>query len=194
MRLGLALWLVPVAANSSASATKDRVLIVLNNTARVPGSGPATGVRACEYTEPCEVFTAAGLEFHVASPLGGVAPIDPRSGSAEQVRRLPTAAVGAVCHGAAGLLSARRPDGSLWIAGRRVNGFTNAEESAAGMTSVVPFMLEDRLRAGGGRFESSGVSARHMAVDGALITGRNPASSTGVAEAMVRHLQGQQRQ
>jgi len=51
-----------------------------------------------------------------------------------------------VCHGAAGLLSARRPDGSLWIAGRRVNGFTNAEEAAAGTTSVVPFMLEDRLR------------------------------------------------
>ena len=62
------------------------------------------------------------------------------------------------------------------------------------MTSVVPFMLEDRLREAGGKFESSGVLARRVAVDGALITGQNPASSTGVAEAMVRHLHGQQRQ
>ena len=158
------------------------MLIVLANTARVPGSGRATGVRASEYTEPYEVFSAAGLEVHAASPLGGMAPIDPRSGSADQVERLPTAwaamkatrplssvkaedyvgvflagvhgamwdfqdnadlrrlvealmsrkaPVGTVCHGPAGLLSARRPDGSPWIAGRRVNGFTNAEEAAA---------------------------------------------------------------
>jgi len=47
-----------------------------------------------------------------------------------------------------------------------VNGFTHAEEAAAGMSSVVPFMLEDRLRAAGGKFESSGVFARHVTVDG----------------------------
>ena len=29
------------------------------------------------------------------------------------------------------------------VAGRKVNGFTNAEERAAGMTKVVPFLLED---------------------------------------------------
>jgi len=100
----------------------------------------------------------------------------------------------AVCHGPSGLLSARRPDGSLWIAGRRVNGFTYAEEAAAAMASVVPFLPEDRRRAAGGKFESSGVFARHVAVDGALIKGQNPASPTGVAQAMVRHLRGQQRQ
>jgi len=104
------------------------------------------------------------------------------------------AVVGARWHGPAELLSARRPDGSPCIAIRRVNVFANAEEAAAGMNSVVPFLPEDRLHATGGKFESSGVFARHVAVDGALITGQNPASSTVVAEAMVRHLREQQRQ
>jgi putative intracellular protease/amidase len=62
-----------------------------------------------------------------------------------------SAVVGAVCHGPAGLLSARKADRTPWVAGRRINGFTNLEEAAAGMKSVVPFLLEDRLRALGGR-------------------------------------------
>jgi putative intracellular protease/amidase len=211
-------------------------MIVLTNTAKVPGSGQPTGVWASEYTDPYEVFSKAGFEVNVYSPLGGVAPVDPRSGSIERVKAVPSAwqkmqatkrltdarvddydavflagghgtmwdfpqdpalqkivenaferglPLGAVCHGPAGLLSARRADGMFWIAGRRVNGFTNAEEQAAGMTSVVPFLLEDRLRAAGGRFESSGVFSRHVAVDGALVTGQNPASADAVAEKIV---------
>jgi len=62
------------------------------------------------------------------------------------------------------------------------------------MNSVVSFLPEDRWHATGGKFESAGVFARHVAVDGALITGQNPASSTVMAEAMVRHLREQQRQ
>jgi putative intracellular protease/amidase len=151
------------------------------------------------------VFSEAGYGVQVASPRGGIGPIDPRSGSAGSVECIPaawaavkatwplaesrsgdcaavflrgghgtisdfpddpdlrriveetlgrSAPVGAVCHGPAGLLSARKADGRPWAGGRRVNGFTKLEEAAAGMKSVVPFLLEDRLRALGGRFES----------------------------------------
>ncbi len=40
----------------------------------------------------------------------------------------------------------RRKDGQPIVAGCRINSFTNAEESVAGMTKVVPFLLETRLR------------------------------------------------
>jgi putative intracellular protease/amidase len=63
-------------------------------------------------------------------------------------------------------------------------GFTNAEEAAAGKTRVTPFLLGDRLRAAGGRFEGGGVFARHVVLDGNLVTGQNPATSVEVAVAV----------
>ncbi len=39
--------------------------------------------------------------------------------------------VAAVCHGPAGLVSARRHDGSPVVAGCKVNGFTNSEVRGA---------------------------------------------------------------
>jgi putative intracellular protease/amidase len=96
--------------------------------------------------------------------------------------------VGAVCHGPAGLIGARLSDGTPVLADRRVNGFTNAEERAAGMTHVVPFLLEDSLRQAGGRFEAGGVFQNFMVEDRGLITGQNPASADAVAERMVEVL------
>jgi putative intracellular protease/amidase len=90
-----------------------------------------------------------------------------------------------VCHGPAGLIGARLKDGRPIVAGRRVNAFTNAEESAAGMTDKVPFLLETRLRDLGGRFENAGVFAAFAVRDGALITGQNPASSDRAARLLL---------
>lgn len=89
--------------------------------------------------------------------------------------------VAAVCHGPAGLVRAKRQDGRPIVEGLRVSGFTNTEEEAVGLTTVVPFLLEDRLRNLGGRFES-GPDFQPFAVrDGTLITGQNPQSSDLVA-------------
>ena len=63
--------------------------------------------------------------------------------------------IASVCHGAAGLVTAMRPDGKSIVHGKRVNAFTNAEEDAAGLTRVVPFPLETRLRELGGQFEGA---------------------------------------
>lgn len=99
--------------------------------------------------------------------------------------------VGAVCHGPAGLLAARRPDGQPVISGLRVNAFTDAEEEAAGLTGVVPFLLESRLRSLGARFESGPLwqpySVQARAANGAvLVTGQNPASSERVAQGVLQ--------
>ena len=52
--------------------------------------------------------------------------------------------VAAVCHGPAGLLGAKKADGSSILAGHRVTGFSNSEEKVVG--AKVPFSLEDRLK------------------------------------------------
>jgi putative intracellular protease/amidase len=98
--------------------------------------------------------------------------------------------VAAVCHGPAGLVSARFPDGRPVVAGRRVSSFTNSEERAVKLDGAVPFLLEDRLRALGAKFES-GPDFRPFAIaDGNLVTGQNPASSARVAELAIAAARG----
>jgi putative intracellular protease/amidase len=97
--------------------------------------------------------------------------------------------VAAVCHGPAGLVNAKRPDGKSIVFGKRVNAFTDAEESAVGLTGVVPFALETTLRSLGGVFESAALWQSHAVRDGNLVTGQNPASSESVARLTLESLQ-----
>ncbi|MFE3739822.1 type 1 glutamine amidotransferase domain-containing protein [Streptomyces sp. NPDC059134] len=83
----------------------------------------------------------------------------------------------AVCHGVAGLLAARTPEGAPLVAGRRVTGFSRDEEVAAGLAATVPFFLDEALRERGARYESGEPFAPHVVRDGNLVTGQNPASS-----------------
>jgi putative intracellular protease/amidase len=96
--------------------------------------------------------------------------------------------VAAVCHGPAGLVSTKDLDGQPIVAGRRVTGFTNSEEAGAGLTNVVPFLLEDRLKALGATFEAGPDWQPHVIRDGQLITGQNPQSSEPVAQAILAAL------
>ncbi len=98
--------------------------------------------------------------------------------------------VAAVCHGPAGLLGALAPDGRPLVAGRHVNGFTDAEEKAAGLDGTVPYLLETDLRMQGALFESNAdLFKPHAVRDGRLVTGQNPASSKPVAVLMVEAMQ-----
>lgn len=96
--------------------------------------------------------------------------------------------IGAVCHGVAGLVAARAADGRSIVSGKRVNSFTDDEEDAAGLSSVVPFKLESRLRELGGRFEKASNWASFAVRDGTLVTGQNPASSARVAQLVLQAL------
>lgn len=97
--------------------------------------------------------------------------------------------LGAVCHGPAGLLSAKTNDKELIIKNKRINSFTNNEEDIVQLSDSVPFMLEDRIKELGGRFEKSVIPFRSFAVrDGRLVTGQNPASSEQTAKLMIEAL------
>jgi putative intracellular protease/amidase len=96
--------------------------------------------------------------------------------------------VAAVCHATAVLNEARTPTGRPLVAGRRVTGFSNAEEDAVGLSRVVPFLVEERLKELGAVYECTEAWGPLVVVDGGLITGQNPASSERVAEALLQAL------
>lgn len=96
--------------------------------------------------------------------------------------------VALVCHAPAALRHVKTPEGRLLIESRKVAGFTNSEEEAVGLTKVVPFLLEDDLKAKGGLYSSGPDWAPHVVQDGLLITGQNPASSAGAARLALEAL------
>jgi putative intracellular protease/amidase len=96
--------------------------------------------------------------------------------------------VAAVCHAPVALVNVRGKSGEYLIQGKRVTGFSNSEEEETGLAAVVPFLLEDRLKARGGIYSKAANWAPHVQVDGRLVTGQNPASSGPAAEALLRLL------
>ena len=50
--------------------------------------------------------------------------------------------------------------------GKRVTGFTNTEEEAVGLTKVVPFLVEDELKAKGGIYSKAGGWQSYVVTDG----------------------------
>ena len=93
--------------------------------------------------------------------------------------------VAAVCHGPAGLVSAKKADGTPIVAGRRVAGFTDSEERAVGLDQAVPFLLETRLKELGAKHEGGPDFAPFALRDGNLVTGQNPASAARTAELVM---------
>ena len=94
-----------------------------------------------------------------------------------------------VCH-APGVLHRVTFKGSPLVKGKRVTGFTNTEEEEVNLTHVVPFLVEDELKRLGGHFEKAANWQSFVVVDGHLITGQNPASSTAVAQTLLKSLSG----
>ncbi|HDR8982643.1 type 1 glutamine amidotransferase domain-containing protein [Burkholderia vietnamiensis] len=96
--------------------------------------------------------------------------------------------VAAVCHAPGVLRHVKAPDGKPLVQGKSVTGFTNTEEQAVGLTEVVPFLVEDMLKANGGIYTKADDWQPYAVVDGLLITGQNPASSEHVAHALFEQL------
>jgi putative intracellular protease/amidase len=96
--------------------------------------------------------------------------------------------VAAVCHAPAALRHPKTPDGTSVVLGKAVTGFTNTEEEAVGLTKVVPFLVEDMLKANGGHYSKGPDWQPHVLTAGLLITGQNPASSEPAARALLDKL------
>jgi putative intracellular protease/amidase len=95
--------------------------------------------------------------------------------------------VAAVCHSPA-VFHRVTYRGEPLVKGKRVTGFTNGEEAAVSLTHVVPFLVEDELKRIGGNYEKAADWAPFAVVDGRVVTGQNPASSTAAARALMELL------
>ncbi|MCU7248267.1 type 1 glutamine amidotransferase domain-containing protein [Pseudomonas koreensis] len=96
--------------------------------------------------------------------------------------------VAAVCHAPGVLRHVKGGDGQPLVKGKRVTGFTNSEEDAVQLTDVVPFLVEDELKARGGIYSKAEDWASYTVEDGLLLTGQNPASSEETALALLSRL------
>lgn len=96
--------------------------------------------------------------------------------------------VALVCHAPGVLRHVQTPAGRPLVEGKNVTGFSNTEEEGVGLTHVVPFLVEDELKALGGLYSKGEDWAPYVVSDGLLITGQNPASSASTAALLLEQL------
>ncbi len=121
---------------------------------------------------------------------GGHGPLWDLSEDADNIRLIEAFAagdlpIGAVCHAPAVFKHPKGPNGEALVSGKNVTGFTNTEEEGVGLTDVVPFLVEDMLKANGGNYSKGADWASFVVTDGKLVTGQNPASSEEAARKLL---------
>ncbi|KAM3508707.1 hypothetical protein MY11210_006626 [Beauveria gryllotalpidicola] len=216
-----------------------KILVVLTNADKIVKLDKPTGWYLPELAHPYDVL-APKAEIVLASPKGGVAPLDPRSVEAfkndessknflekklwentaplkDFIGRSSEFAalfypgghgpmydlvddkdsialieefykagkpVSAVCHGPI-VFANVKINGKPLVEGRSVTGFTNEEETQAGLAEAMPFLLEDRLKAVGAKWTQADKPwGEKVVVDGQIITGQNPASAHAIGIAI----------
>ena len=93
-----------------------------------------------------------------------------------------------VCHAPAALLQTKTVDGGPLVRGKSVTGFANSEETAIGLTEVVPFLIEEMLKKNGGNYSKAVDGSSYVVSDANLITGQNPSSAEAAATVLVERL------
>ncbi|PPK68302.1 type 1 glutamine amidotransferase domain-containing protein [Actinokineospora auranticolor] len=97
--------------------------------------------------------------------------------------------VAMVCHAPGILRDVKAADGSPYVRGRTVTGFSNTEDDELDLSRHLLFSLEDDLTARGANFTRSAANwLPNVVQDGPLITGQNPASAPVIAKALVDRL------
>jgi len=97
--------------------------------------------------------------------------------------------VAAVCHGPAALIKAAQMDPNI-LKGKRITGFSNAEETLAMRKDHVSYLLEDKLKELGADYRKATVPfMAHVEQDGLLITGQNPLSASPTAKKLIELLE-----
>lgn len=96
--------------------------------------------------------------------------------------------IAVVCHSTGALRHVKGPDGKLLVQGKEVTGFTNGEEADVGLTTIVPFLVEDEMLKQGAVFSKVANWGVHVVSDGQLITGQNPHSSGAAAQTLMAAL------
>jgi len=176
-----------------------KILMVLTSHDKLGDTGKKTGFWLEEFAAPYYAFKDAGAEVTLASPKGGQPPLDPTSDAddaqTEATKRFKGDATAQTELAHTVVLSTVSADGfdavfypgghgPLWDLAEDAD--TNTEEEGVGLTDVVPFLVEDMLKANGGKYEKGADWASFVVTDGKLVTGQNPASSEEAARKLLQ--------
>jgi putative intracellular protease/amidase len=142
---------------------------------------------------PARLEDVVPTSYDVVFYPGGHGPMEDLAVDETSGRLLTTALdagkqVAVLCHAPAALLPARRDDGGWPFAGYRMTGFSNAEETEAGLADKAPWLLEDRLVELGADYTAADAWSVHTVHDRNLHTGQNPASSEQLAREILAAL------
>jgi putative intracellular protease/amidase len=96
--------------------------------------------------------------------------------------------VSAVCHGPAGLINVAKSNGDYLLDGVSANGFSNAEEDKAGLTEVMPFLLQNVMIQRGAKYKNGPAFQPFVASEFRIVTGQNPMSSEATALEVLENL------
>jgi len=143
-----------------------------------------------ELSETVKLETIRSENFDTVFYPGGHGPMWDLAESADSIALLESfynsgKPIALVCH-SPGVLRHVKYQGEPLVKGKRVTGFTNGEEEEVGLTHVVPFLVEDELLKLGAIYEKVRNWVPYSVVDGRLVTGQNPASSTVTAQALMK--------
>ncbi|SDR53817.1 Putative intracellular protease/amidase [Paraburkholderia fungorum] len=222
------------------------ILIVLTSHDTLGDTGKKTGLWLEEFLAPFYEFTDANIPVRLATPAGGIAPIDPLSiemiESTDLYRRFANDAslvkllqnteqlekidaqevdgvlypgghgplfdlrtnphsirlieslfrtgkpVATICHAGCVLLDAKATSGAPLVNGKNLTAFSDSEEVAAQLAEVVPYLVETELKKLGANYSRAPDWNEYIVRDGQLLSGQNPASSRGVAKALIEVL------
>ncbi len=151
------------------------------------------GAARAELSDTHALAEIEGSEFDAIFYPGGHGPLwdlahDPHSIILIEDAMADGRPVAAVCHAPGVFKNVKRADGQALVQGKTVTGFTNGEEAAVKLTDVVPFLVEDMLKAIGAHYTKGDDFAEYVVEDGILITGQNPQSSEKAARCLLAKL------
>jgi putative intracellular protease/amidase len=131
-------------------------------------------------------------DFDTVFYPGGHGPMWDLAESADSIKLLESfynsgKTIALVCH-SPGVLRHVKYQGEPLVKGKHVTGFTDGEEEEVQLTKVVPFLVEDELLRLGAIFEKKKNWDPFSIIDGRLITGQNPSSSTVTAQNLLKAL------
>lgn len=155
---------------------KNKILFALTSHDRKGDTGQATGFYLPEAAHPWAVLKVAGFEIDFVSPKGGRPPMDGADLSdatnrmfledADVARKLDnTATPSQVNAGDYAAILFVGGHGTL-VKGKRIAAFTDDEERAVKLDTVVPFLLATRLRQRGAEHVPAPNWQANVVVDG----------------------------
>jgi len=146
-----------------------------------------------EFQRPIKLEEVEPADYAAVFYPGGHGPMEDLAVNADSGRLLVRALasgmpLGVVCHAPAAMLAALNEDGTSPFAGRKLTGFTNVEETQAGLADKAEWLLQDRLVELGADFQEGEPWAPHVVIDGNLVTGQNPSSAAPLATELLKKL------